>query len=84
MQNNVLDYMEETVRRVPDKIAFSNGKDSLSFKEVYDQSNSIGSWLHEKGIYKKPVVVFMNKHPKEITAFFGVIRGGCFYVPIDE
>lgn len=84
MQNNVLDYFENSVKRVPDKIAFSNGTDSLSFMEVYTQSNAIGSWLHEKGIYKKPVVVFMNKHPKEITAFFGVIRGGCFYVPIDE
>ena len=26
----------------------------------------------------------MRKHPKEVTAFFGVIRGGNFYVPIDE
>lgn len=84
MQNNVLDYMEETVRRVPDKIAFSNGMESLSFREVYRQSNAIGSWLHSEGFYREPVVVFMEKHPKEITAFFGVIRGGCFYVPIDE
>ncbi len=84
MQNNVLDYFENSINRVPDKIAFSNGTDSLTFRQVYDQSNSIGTWLHQKGIYKQPVVVFMNKHPKEITAFFGVIRGGCFYVPIDE
>lgn len=26
----------------------------------------------------------MNKHPKEIAAFFGVITAGNFYVPIDE
>ena len=84
MQNNVLDYMEETVKRVPDKTAFSNGVDALTFREVYDQSNAVGSWLHREGFYKEPVVVFMDKHPKEITAFFGVIRGGCFYVPIDE
>ena len=84
MQNNVLDYMEETVKRVPDKTAFSNGVDALTFREVYDQCNAVGSWLHREGFYKEPVVVFMDKHPKEITAFFGVIRGGCFYVPIDE
>ena len=26
----------------------------------------------------------MRKSPREVTAFFGVISGGCFYVPIDE
>ena len=84
MQNNVLDYLDETVVRVPEKIAFSNGTDEMTFAEVDRASRAIGTWLHQKGIYRKPVVVFMNKHPKEVTAFFGVIRGGCFYVPIDE
>lgn len=84
MQNNVLDYMIDTVKRVPDKIAFSNGTDSMTFGQVDKDCKAIGSFLATKGIYKEPVVVFMNKHPKEITAFFGVIKGGCFYVPIDE
>lgn len=84
MQNHVLDYLDQIVVKKPDQIAFSDGKDSLTFRQVYDQSRAIGSFLARKGIYKCPVVVFMNKHPKEITAFFGVIKGGDFYVPIDE
>lgn len=84
MQNHVLDYLDYTVREKSDKIAFSNGVDEMTFLEVFEQSNSIGTYLWEKNVYKKPVVVFMNKHPKEVTAFFGVIRGGNFYVPIDE
>lgn len=84
MQNHVLDYLDEIVKSKPEKTAFSDGNDSLSFRQVYDQSRAIGSFLAQKHIYGKPVVVFMNKHPKEITAFFGVIKGGNFYVPIDE
>lgn len=84
MQNHVLDYLDNIVRIKPDKIAFADDKEALTFKQVYDQSRSIGTFLHKKGICRKPVVVFMNKHPKEITAFFGVIKGGDFYVPIDE
>ncbi len=84
MINNVLDYFNESIKRVPDKIAFANDKESLTFAQTYGVSCAIGSFLAEKGIYRKPVVVFMRKHPKEIAAFFGVIRGGCFYVPIDE
>lgn len=84
MQNNILDYLTETVKRVPDKIAYSDGTDSMSFREVFDQSRSIGTWLHQEGIYKEPVVIFMEKHPKTVTAFLGTVAGGCFYVPVDR
>ena len=84
MQNHVLDYLDSTVKRVPDKIAFANENDVLTFQEVYDQNRAVATFFMEKGLYKEPIVVFMNKHPKTITAFFGVINSGNFYVPIDE
>lgn len=84
MRNHVLDYLNEIVEQKPDKLAFSNGEEGLTFRQVYDQSRSVGTYLHQKGVYRQPVVVFMNKHPKEVTAFFGVITAGNFYVPIDE
>lgn len=84
MQNHVLKYLNEIVKQKPDKTAYSDGTVSLSFREVYEQSRSVGSFLYKKGIYKKPVVVFMQRAPKEIAAFFGVVAGGDFYVPVDE
>ena len=84
MQNHVLDYLDSTVKRVPDKIAFANETDALTFQQVYDQNRALASFFINKGLYKEPIVVFMNKHPKTITAFFGVINSGNFYVPIDE
>ncbi|MBO7335786.1 MAG: amino acid adenylation domain-containing protein [Lachnospiraceae bacterium] len=84
MQNNLLDYLYNIVDKVPDKTAFSNGTDKLSFKELYDQCGAVASAVAERGIYKRPVVVFMKKSPAEISAFFGVIRSGNYYVPIDE
>lgn len=84
MQNHVLDYLVDTVKRVPDKIAFANETDALTFADVEKQHKAVATFLSDKGIYKEPVVVFMNKHPKTITAFFGVIAAGDFYVPIDE
>ncbi len=84
MQNHVLKYLNEIVKKVPDKTAYSDGTVSLTFREVYAQSRSVGSFLYKKGIYKKPVVVFMQRAPREIAAFFGVIIGGDFYVPVDE
>lgn len=84
MRNHLLSDLYRVVTEKPDKIAYSDGKNSLTFRDVYLQSQSIGSYLHEKGIYKRPIVIFMKKSPQEIAAFFGVVAGGCFYVPVDE
>ena len=84
MQNNILEYLEKTVLRDPDKIAYSNGKDDMTFGEVYRSSRAIGTFLANSSIRKQPVVVFMSKHPRAIAAFLGVVYGGDFYVPLDE
>ncbi len=83
MQNHVLDYLEETARRLPDKIAFAGEGEALSFGQLRELARSVGSFLSARGVCRRPVAVFMDKSPREIAAFFGVIAGGCFYVPID-
>lgn len=84
MQNNVLDYLEHTVTRFPDKVAFADDKEGITFREVYNKGKIIGSCLSRLGIYRQPVVVFMDKHPTTLVAFLGVAYGGNYYVPIDE
>lgn len=83
MQNHVLDYLENIVDRVPDKIAFADEHQALSFRQLRELSRSVGSFLHREGICHEPVAVFMDRSAAEVAAFFGVITGGDFYVPID-
>ncbi len=84
MQRNVLEYLEATAPRLPEKEAFHNGTDGLTFGQVSRAARGIGTFLAQKGLAREPVVVFMEKHPKSVAAFFGVVYSGCFYVPIDE
>lgn len=84
MQTNVLEYLEETVTRLPDKTAFADEEVRLTFQQVYHRARSIGSQLLNQGAEREPVVVYMKKSPCTLTAFFGVIYSGCYYVPIDE
>jgi D-alanine--poly(phosphoribitol) ligase subunit 1 len=84
MQYNVLEYLERTVKTFPEKKAYANDRESITFREVYKQARAIGTFLSRKGIYKQPVVVFMDKHPRAVVAFFGVVYGGNFYVPMEE
>ncbi len=84
MRKNILTYLEATATRLPDKIAFSTGKESMTFSEVQRSAAAIGSFLADHGFYGEPVVIFMDKHPRTVTSFFGVIYAGCHYVCLDE
>lgn len=84
MQTNVLEYLEKTVCRLPDKVAFANENESRTFRQVYDGARAIGSQLAKDGFYNQPVVVYMKKHPDTVIAFFGAVYGGNYYVPLDE
>ena len=80
---NILQYLEATATRLPEKIAFSDGTDHKSFNTLLCESRSVGSFLASKGQTKKPVLILMNKHPDTMSAFFGVIYAGGYYVAID-
>lgn len=84
MQRNILEYLEDTVQRFPDKTAFANEEMGMTFREVSEVSRNIGTCLSKKGYLREPVVIYMQKHPHMIAAFWGVVYSGCFYVPIDE
>lgn len=84
MQRNILEYLEQTVQKFPDKIAFANENMGMTFSEVYQVSRSIGTCLAKKDYKREPVVIYMKKHPHMIAAFWGVVYSSCFYVPIDE
>ena len=80
---NILEYLEQTVRRVPDRVALSDEAGTLTFRQLYGQARAIGTRLAEAGIFRRPVVVFMDRQPRTIAAFLGAICGGCYYVPLD-
>ena len=80
---NILQYLEETVKKYPDKVAFSDGEESFTFSATADIARSVGSFLCNRGYFKEAVVIFMEKSPCAIAAFLGVIYSGCFYVFVD-
>ena len=73
MQRNILEYLERTAARCPDKAAFVSPELTMTFSQVLAQARSVGTALHKKGYNKQPMVVFMPKHPHTLTAFFLII-----------
>ncbi len=84
---NILQYLEATVREVPDKVAFSTGADkpdaSLTFSALHTHARAVGAHLLSAGYGGGPVAVLMDKHPTAIAVFFGIIYAGGFYAALD-
>ncbi len=81
---NVLEYLEKTVKEIPNKTCYIDDKTSLTFGEVYRNARGIGTYLAKNGIVDKPVCVFMKKGALAVSAFLGTVYGGCYYVPMDS
>lgn len=83
MIRNILDYLEASAARFPDKAAFVDESHALTFAQLTEQSRRIGSALAGFGLDKKPVAVYMEKSADALSAFFGAVYSGRCYCPID-
>ena len=83
MLTNILQYLEYTAARLPDKLAFSDGETGLTFGELSRISRSVGSAICARSLRRESVVVLMEKSAMEIAVFLGVVYAGCHYVPMD-
>ncbi len=84
MLKNILQYLEKTVREVPDKLAFSTGAEGYDFATLHARARAVGASLLRLGHGGEPVAILMDKHPAAIASFFGVIYAGGFYAALDS
>lgn len=81
---NVLEWLEATVEKYPDKPAFSDTECSITFRQVYDIARNTGAYLIEHlGVDRTPVAVFAGRKMVTPAYFLGVVYAGRPYAPID-
>ena len=79
----VTDYLEQTAQRLPNKTAFVDEQRSITFAELRAEAMKIADVLIERGFFKQPIAIFLDKSVECIAAFMGVAYSGNFYTPID-
>lgn len=81
--NNVLDYLENSYARTPDKIALMDEHSQVTYEQLYMQARGIGSGLAQEGFRNRPVAVVIRRNIESIILFMGIVYSGNFYVPLD-
>lgn len=83
MKRSVLDYLENTAKRCPERLAW-DASAPFTFGQWWDAAQRIASSLSSRCARNTPVAVLMNPRSAEcVKVFFGVWAAGCFYAPLD-
>jgi amino acid adenylation domain-containing protein len=85
MTINVLEYLERSVEKFPEKTVFSGPDIQVTYRELHQQAQSIGNFLAARlnGKTNQPVAVIIDRNTSSLVAFMGIVYSGNFYVPID-
>lgn len=83
MKTNVIDWLEETAARLPEKSAYVDEQKEITFGALRRQARRIGGELALRGLFKKPVAVFLEKGVDVLVSFLGAAYSFNFYSPID-
>ena len=85
MITNILEFLENSVKNWPEKVAIADDKTSLSFAQWEDMARRVGTAISESsnGALRCPVLVFVDRRIECLVGFMGVVESGNFYVPID-
>lgn len=85
MIRNVIEYLQNSARCYPDKVAVVDDKKQITFRELEDSAIAIASVIYERlgGEKNQPIAVYMEKGVDCIVAFMAIVYSGNFYSPID-
>lgn len=83
MKANVTYWLDRTADRLPDKIAFADEKKEITFRELRRQAMALATQMLTKTLFKKPVVIYLEKGVDVLVSFMGAAYSCNFYSPID-
>lgn len=85
MVTNILEYLERTALRLPEKTALADDKLSLTFEQWRQQAESIGTAIAQAAgnTIRRAVLVFVDRRIEGLVGAMGAVESGNFYVPID-
>ena len=84
MRTSVLTYLEETAKRLPDKTAFFDLENEITYSQLRNRAVNLGLYIkNELDGRRNPILVYLPKTVESIVAFMGILYSGNFYTPTD-
>lgn len=81
---NILEMLENSAKLFPDKPAFKDTENKITYNELVITSQKIGTALCSLKCRNKPIAVYLDKSVATIEAMTGIVYSGNFYTIIDS
>ncbi len=83
-RGNLCERFEQQAKKTPNTIAISDGRLSLSYRELARRSQAIARWLTREGVGAESVVALLaDRGPNLLAAMIGVQRAGAAFLNLD-
>ena len=80
----IIDYLENSAGRLPQKTAFSDAENSVTYGELLARTKRIATALVRRfSGHNQPVAVMVDRNIESLCTFLGIAMSRNFYVPID-
>jgi len=79
----ILEALQDTVKKYPEKIAFAELKKEVTYLEFNNISKNIGTALINYEKKCQPIAIFIDKTINCLASMFGILYSGNFYTIID-
>ena len=83
---NILEYLENTAKRVPDKVAFVCEEDKITFSELRRRAAAFGMRIARDAGFqtRRPVCVIGERDINALVCMLACVYSGNFYVLVDS
>ncbi len=81
---NVIEYLEQSAAKFPDKTAFVDPGDKTTYLQLEESAKKIGSFFLKNGIkHGSAIVFYLEKSVKSVKVMLGGVYANAFYSYID-
>ncbi|MBS0644021.1 MAG: amino acid adenylation domain-containing protein [Proteobacteria bacterium] len=75
---------EAQVAAAPDRLAVTDGRESLSYRELNDRANGLAHVLRARGVHAERLVgLLLDRSVDLVVGVLGILKAGGAYLPLD-
>ncbi len=80
---NMTDYLERAAARFPERVAVVDSMQEVLYDRFRAQVRQMAWALISRGLFRRPVVMYLDKGVTAVEAIWGIVYSGCYYTPLD-
>jgi long-chain acyl-CoA synthetase len=77
-------FLENSAKRLPDKVAIVCGDHRLTYQQVNKAAGKLAAALIDMGVSRQDrIIIFLDNSIESVISLFGVLKAGCIFIMLN-